>query len=142
MGAVSVLVQSTQANNADSLEDRSAQGCWTSKTTTTTPNLSSVSNSTFRQSMGSGVSMDEVYQEGRILEVPNLRVFTFAELKSATRNFKPDTILGEGGFGRVYKGWFDEKTLNPSKSMAGMVVAVKKLNLESMQGWEQWLVIA
>lgn len=144
------------------------QGCWASKTissTTTTPNLSSISNSIFKQtSTGSGVSIDEVYQDGRILEVPNLRIFTFAELKSATRNFKPGTILGEGGFGRVYKGWFDEKTPNPSrslagmvvaakklnpektpnpsKSLAGMVVAVKKLNPESMQGLEQWLVIA
>ncbi|XP_026665738.2 probable serine/threonine-protein kinase PIX13 isoform X2 [Phoenix dactylifera] len=98
----------------------------------------STSSSTFGRSTGSGISIDEVYPEGRILEVPNLRIFTFAELKTATRNFRPDTILGEGGFGSVYKGWLDEKALNPSKSMAGMVVAVKKLNPESMQGLEQW----
>ncbi|TVU17369.1 hypothetical protein EJB05_33400 [Eragrostis curvula] len=47
------------------------------------------------------------YLEGRILETPNLRIFTFGELRAATRNFKPDTVLGEGGFGRVYKGWVD-----------------------------------
>lgn len=69
---------------------------------------------------------------------PNLRVFTFAELKSATRNFKPDTVLGEGGFGKVFKGWVDEKTLNPAKSGLGMIVAVKKLSHESTQGQEQW----
>jgi hypothetical protein len=25
----------------------------------------------------------------------------FAELRAATRNFKPDSVLGEGGFGRA-----------------------------------------
>lgn len=73
--------------------------------------------------------------------MPNLRTFTFAELKIATRNFRPDTILGEGGFGRVYKGWVEEKTLNPAKTGLGMIVAVKKLKPESIQGLEQWQVI-
>ncbi|KAK1618763.1 hypothetical protein QYE76_024280 [Lolium multiflorum] len=77
-------------------------------------------------------------REGRILETPNLRIFTFAELKAATRNFKSDTLLGEGGFGRVHKGWVDEKTMNPARSGAGMPVAVKKLNPESLQGVQEW----
>jgi hypothetical protein len=80
------------------------------------------------------------YPEGRILEAPNMRIFTFAELKAATRNFKPDTVLGEGGFGRVYTGWVDEKTMSPVRSGAGMVVAVKKLNPESVQGMQEWQV--
>ncbi|RRT71042.1 hypothetical protein B296_00009525 [Ensete ventricosum] len=109
---------------------------------TTTGKLSSLSSSTFGQSTGSGVSVDDVFPEGRILEVPNLRIFTFAELRSATRGFKPEAVLGEGGFGRVYKGWVEEKTLNPAKSGLGMVVAVKKLNHESMQGLEEWQVIS
>lgn len=82
--------------------------------------------------------IDDEVSEGRILEVANLKVFTFAELKSATRNFKADTVLGEGGFGTVYKGWLDEKTLSPTKSGFGMVVAVKKMKSESMQGLEEW----
>lgn len=69
-----------------------------------------------------------------------MKVFSFAELKAATKNFKPDTLLGEGGFGKVYKGWVDERTLAPSKSGLGMVVAIKKLNPESMQGFEEWQV--
>ncbi|EAY95176.1 hypothetical protein OsI_16994 [Oryza sativa Indica Group] len=76
--------------------------------------------------------------EGRILEVPNLRIFTFAELRAATRNFKPDSVLGEGGFGRVYKGWVDERTMSPARSGTGMVIAVKKLNPESVQGLQEW----
>lgn len=78
--------------------------------------------------------------EGRILEAPNLRVFTFAELRAATRNFKSDTVLGEGGFGRVYKGWVDERTMGPARSGAGVPVAVKKLNPESLQGVQEWQV--
>ncbi|XP_020581969.1 probable serine/threonine-protein kinase PIX13 [Phalaenopsis equestris] len=80
----------------------------------------------------------EGFSEGRILEAANLKVFTFAELKSATRNFKSSTVLGEGGFGTVYKGWLEEKTLSPAKSGSGMVVAVKKLKSESAQGLEEW----
>uniref|UniRef100_A0A0E0GB01 non-specific serine/threonine protein kinase n=1 Tax=Oryza nivara TaxID=4536 RepID=A0A0E0GB01_ORYNI len=76
--------------------------------------------------------------EGRILEAPNLRIFTFAELRAATRNFKADTVLGEGGFGRVHKGWVDERTMSPARSGSGMAVAVKKLDPESLQGVQEW----
>lgn len=34
----------------------------------------------------------------------NLKVFTFPELKQATRNFSNSAKLGEGGFGCVFKG--------------------------------------
>lgn len=34
----------------------------------------------------------------------SLQIFTFQELCIATQNFNPDSVLGEGGFGRVYKG--------------------------------------
>ncbi|KAG6503860.1 hypothetical protein ZIOFF_036184 [Zingiber officinale] len=98
-----------------------------------------LSSTTLGQSVGSSIrNIEDVCLEGQILEVPNLRIFTFAELKSATRNFKPESVLGEGGFGRVYKGWVDKKTLNPTKSGVGIIVAVKKLNPESVQGLEEW----
>jgi hypothetical protein len=61
-------------------------------------------------------------------------------MKSATRGFKPDTLLGEGGFGKVYKGWLDEKTLTPAKAGSGVMVAIKKLNSESTQGFQEWQV--
>lgn len=32
------------------------------------------------------------------------RVFTFREMAVATKNFNSENLLGEGGFGRVYKG--------------------------------------
>ena len=50
-------------------------------------------------------------------------------------------VLGEGGFGRVYKGWVDERTLNPAwRSTARVMVAVKKHNPEGLQGLQQWQV--
>ncbi|CAD5173071.1 unnamed protein product [Musa acuminata subsp. malaccensis] len=123
---------------SDTRPSSSAHSTSKASGSTVTEKLSTLSGSNFSQSIVSGASTDEGFLDGQILEVPNLRVFTFSELKIATRNFKPDTVLGEGGFGRVYKGWVEEKTLNPAKSGIGMVVAVKKLNPESMQGLEQW----
>lgn len=32
------------------------------------------------------------------------RIFKFSELAEATENFKADCLVGEGGFGRVYRG--------------------------------------
>ncbi|KAL1201976.1 putative serine/threonine-protein kinase PBL9 [Cardamine amara subsp. amara] len=77
--------------------------------------------------------------EGEILQSPNLKSFTFAELKSATRNFRPDSVLGEGGFGCVFKGWIDEKSLTATKPGTGLVIAVKKLNQDGWQGHQEWL---
>lgn len=34
--------------------------------------------------------------------------FTFKELAVATKNFRPECMLGEGGFGRVYKGYLEK----------------------------------
>lgn len=78
--------------------------------------------------------------EGGLLASPTLKAFTFNELKTATRNFRPNSVIGEGGFGYVYKGWIDERTLSPSKPGSGMVVAVKKLKEEALQGHKEWLV--
>lgn len=77
--------------------------------------------------------------EGEILQCANVKSFTFNELKTATRNFRPDSVLGEGGFGSVFKGWIDEHTLAPARPGTGIVIAVKKLNQEGYQGHREWL---
>ncbi|XP_059429678.1 probable serine/threonine-protein kinase PBL10 [Corylus avellana] len=77
--------------------------------------------------------------EGEILQSTNVKSFSFAELKMATRNFRPDSVLGEGGFGSVFKGWIDEHTFAAAKPGTGMVIAVKRLNQESFQGHREWL---
>uniref|UniRef100_A0A2P2IMA0 non-specific serine/threonine protein kinase n=1 Tax=Rhizophora mucronata TaxID=61149 RepID=A0A2P2IMA0_RHIMU len=129
-----------------SLSSSAAVSHTTSNTTssrvssTTSPGTSNARSSRGSNISGgtliSSVNNDEAYPNGQILPTPNLRIFSFAELKSATKNFRPDIVLGEGGFGTVYKGWLDEKA--PGKSGSGTVIAVKKLNSESLQGFEEW----
>ncbi|WJX59892.1 putative serine/threonine-protein kinase pix13 [Trifolium repens] len=110
-----------------------------STTTTFTISSGSGSGSSSNNNMSSSISrsnfssVSDYSIGGQILPTSNLRIFTFAELKAATKNFKADTLLGEGGFGKVYKGWLDSKN-----SSSGTTVAVKKLNSEGYQGLEEW----
>ncbi|KAH0677842.1 hypothetical protein KY285_025643 [Solanum tuberosum] len=60
----------------------------------------------------------------------NAKTYTFRELASATKNFKQECLIGEGGFGRVFKG-----TLQ-----GGEIVAVKQLDRSGTQGNQEFLV--
>lgn len=79
--------------------------------------------------------------EKEVLSSSSLRKFSFNDLKSATRNFRPDSLLGEGGFGYVFKGWVEENGTAPMKPGTGLVVAVKILNPNGLQGHKEWLVV-
>ncbi|XP_062160736.1 serine/threonine-protein kinase PBL34-like [Alnus glutinosa] len=68
-----------------------------------------------------------------------LRKFSFNDLKLATRNFRPESLLGEGGFGCVFKGWIEENGTAPVKPGTGLTVAVKTLNHDGLQGHKEWL---
>ncbi|TXG71779.1 hypothetical protein EZV62_000358 [Acer yangbiense] len=59
------------------------------------------------------------------------QTFTFKELANATKNFRQESLLGEGGFGRVYKGRLES---------TGQVVAVKQLDRNGLQGNREFLV--
>ncbi|KAG9144742.1 hypothetical protein Leryth_017226 [Lithospermum erythrorhizon] len=67
-------------------------------------------------------------------EIPDAQIaaqiFTFRELAAATNNFRTESFLGEGGFGRVYKG----------RLSSGQVVAVKQLDRNGLQGNREFLV--
>ncbi|CAE5964321.1 unnamed protein product [Arabidopsis arenosa] len=84
-----------------------------------------------------GLGRKAVPPSGKIV-TPNLKMFTLVELKTATKNFRPESVIGEGGFGQVFKGWVDEKTLAPSRAGVGIPVAVKKSNPDSEQGLHEW----
>ncbi|KAI6703762.1 hypothetical protein NL676_012898 [Syzygium grande] len=60
----------------------------------------------------------------------DVKHFTFRELASATKNFRPEYLLGEGGFSRVYKG-----TLQGG----GQVVAVKQLDRNGLHENQEFL---
>ncbi|MBA0716529.1 hypothetical protein Golax_015353 [Gossypium laxum] len=58
-------------------------------------------------------------------------IFRYHEICTATNNFNPRNQIGEGGFGRVYKGLIE----NSNK-----VVAVKQLDKNGYQGNREFLV--
>ncbi|KAK6160446.1 hypothetical protein DH2020_003827 [Rehmannia glutinosa] len=71
------------------------------------------------------------------------QIFTFRELANATNNFRPECFLGEGGFGRVYKGMLSNG--QPYESVIAVlvtakVVAVKQLDRNGLQGNREFLV--
>ncbi|KAL6577255.1 putative serine/threonine-protein kinase pbl5 [Orobanche minor] len=61
----------------------------------------------------------------------NAREFALAELVAATENFNADHFLGEGGFGKVYKGRLQD---------TGEVVAIKQLDRNGCQGIREFVV--
>ncbi|CAA3009281.1 serine threonine- kinase At5g01020 [Olea europaea subsp. europaea] len=66
----------------------------------------------------------------------DLDIFTYEEMKSATKNFRPNQVLGDGGFGIVYKGVIDE---NVRPYYMTTQVAIKVLDPEGLQGDREWL---
>ena len=53
------------------------------------------------------------------------RRFSLGEIKRATNDFADDLVIGQGGFGKVYKGFIDDR---------GISVAIKRFKTSSRQG--------
>ncbi|KAF8099233.1 hypothetical protein N665_0247s0018 [Sinapis alba] len=130
------LDSSAKVDNSSHNSASSASKVSSNSSRSTVP-LSTSSYSTGNSSLGSLPTQHRT--EGEILSSPNLKAFSFNELKNATKNFRSDSLLGEGGFGCVFKGWIDETTLTASRPGSGIVVAVKKLKPEGFQGHKEWL---
>ncbi|KAL1349780.1 cold-responsive protein kinase 1 isoform X2 [Arachis hypogaea] len=59
----------------------------------------------------------------------HVRLYTYKELRNATKDFSPANKIGEGGFGSVYKGQLKD----------GKLTAIKVLSAESRQGVKEFL---
>ncbi|KAG6523153.1 hypothetical protein ZIOFF_013006 [Zingiber officinale] len=64
------------------------------------------------------------------------KTFPFKELAEATDNFRDDCLLGEGGFGRVYKGRLE----SIQQQLSHKTVAIKQLDLNGVQGNREFMV--
>ncbi|XP_049398998.1 probable serine/threonine-protein kinase PBL23 [Solanum stenotomum] len=69
----------------------------------------------------------EKYGKGNI----SAQTITYNDLCLATNNFDSECLLGEGGFGKVYKGHIQSKNID---------VAVKQLDRNGFQGNREFLV--
>ncbi|XP_058199769.1 probable LRR receptor-like serine/threonine-protein kinase At5g45780 [Rhododendron vialii] len=67
-------------------------------------------------------------QQDYEFDIGHLKRFSFRELQIATSNFSPKNILGQGGFGVVYKGYLPNRT----------VVAVKRMKDPNFTGETQF----
>jgi serine/threonine protein kinase len=65
-----------------------------------------------------------------------LHSFGLGELRGVTHDFSSSFLLGEGGFGAVYKGFVDAG-MRPG--LGAQPVAVKQLNAAGFQGHREWL---
>ncbi|XP_047334716.1 receptor-like serine/threonine-protein kinase ALE2 [Impatiens glandulifera] len=74
--------------------------------------------------------VDAVPATGSIRHPASTRFLAYEELKEATNNFDSACILGEGGFGKVFKGVLSD----------GTAVAIKRLSCGGQQGDKEFLV--
>ncbi|CAN8270860.1 unnamed protein product [Cochlearia groenlandica] len=133
------LCWSSSLSNSHPTTTPTSTGAFKSSNNTATTATSKGSNISSNSGFSFGSGGEDTYQEeGQILPVPNLRIFSLAELRTATRNFKSENVLGEGGFGKVFKGWLEAPATPQGKHSDRTVIAVKKLNSESFQGFEEW----
>ncbi|KAJ0754321.1 putative protein kinase RLK-Pelle-CrRLK1L-1 family [Helianthus annuus] len=80
-----------------------------------------------RSSYGPGYS--ESKSSHSTLPSDRCRRFSLREVKAATNEFNDDFVIGNGGFGKVYKGYIDD---------AATTVAIKRLTESSNQGLQEF----
>lgn len=70
------------------------------------------------------------YAASRVsIKIDGVKDFTYAEMALATSNFSSSAQVGQGGYGKVYKGTLTD----------GTVVAIKRAQEGSLQGEKEFL---
>ncbi|XP_019059205.1 PREDICTED: probable LRR receptor-like serine/threonine-protein kinase At1g06840 isoform X2 [Tarenaya hassleriana] len=69
------------------------------------------------------------HHSSKVLKIDGIREFSFRELARATDNFSDSTLIGSGGYGKVYRGTLSDKT----------IAAIKRADEESLQGEKEFL---
>ena len=67
--------------------------------------------------------------------INNLKAFPLDDLKTATNNFNRSLMIGEGGFGGVFRGIIQ----SPEDSRKKVEIAVKQLSRRGLQGHKEWV---
>ena len=63
------------------------------------------------------------------IKIDGVKAFTYREMAVATNSFDDSTEVGQGGYGKVYKGILAD----------GVVVAIKRAQEGSLQGEKEFL---
>ncbi|XP_040379454.1 probable serine/threonine-protein kinase PBL19 [Oryza brachyantha] len=131
VGIISSAV-STEAGSNVSVPAAPSSTCTSSwANATNCPSESSSAGARPSASSSSARSTPELYDARQ----SGPRELALRELRGATGNFSPLLMVGQGGFGCVYRGVLRL----PSGPPHGTPVAVKRLNLDSRQGHKEWL---
>ncbi|KAJ7958422.1 Kinase family protein [Quillaja saponaria] len=108
----------------------------------TNSSLQETEKEVLKQGSFQRLSLSDITKSSSVEDISNsftgskLYTFTLEELREVTHNFSRSNLLGEGGFGPVYKGFFDDKL---RLGLEAQPVAVKVLDLDGFQGHMEWL---
>ncbi|GJP38162.1 hypothetical protein CLOM_g22599 [Closterium sp. NIES-68] len=75
------------------------------------------------------------YQE----QPAELQEYSYQDLVDATEDFQEHSVLGEGGFGKVYKGYVLDRFPVEGGPPVTATVAIKKLNPSGYQSKVEWM---
>ncbi|KAJ7297724.1 hypothetical protein O6H91_Y040100 [Diphasiastrum complanatum] len=124
-----------QAEKRDSKGKERRLSWWFSISGASSPDQKSVSEK--NSSVDSEASKDSPNSTVVLTKQNELRMFSLSELKVATKNFYPGNLLGQGGFGCVYKGYIKQK--KGEEGEWKLEVAVKQLDVKGVQGHKEWI---